>query len=289
LPVGPAQGEVLAAGSDELVLRWNYYVTQLTPLVQLRPDDLSGLWLPKLWPADPSTVQALGQLTGLRDLRFDSPHLSLRPEHVPYLQRLTALEVLYAGSMGLTDTLLTFLASLTSLQDLYLGENKHVLGPGLRHLSSLPVLRELDLERTGVDDDALISLAPLSTLESLSLLHTPVNGSGLRHLRPLQPLRSLDLSETALEDASLMHMAALPHLEQLVLAWTPVGNEGVRQLAACESLRELVLDYTKVTDAGIRALHGLSRLRLLSLAGTAVSVRGAYLLREALPGCTVEL
>ena len=80
---------------------------------------------------------------------------------------------------------------------------------GLKHLSGLKELRELDLSQA-LKLDA---------------------GSGLKHLSGLKELRKLDLSVTPITDSDLVHLFGLAELRELDLMYTPfVTDSGYKEL-----------------------------------------------------------
>ena len=64
------------------------------------------------------------------------------------------------------------------------------------HLEGLARLKELDLDRTAVDDAGLAHLKNLTGLFSLSLNGTQVGDAGLLHLQGLTELGSIWLANT---------------------------------------------------------------------------------------------
>jgi hypothetical protein len=95
-----------------------------------------------------------------------------------------------------------------------------VTDAGLKHLTGLPRLRDLDLGGTKVTDLGLKCLAGLRQLEKLDLYDTAVTDAGLEHLKGLRQLQELDLSGTAVTDAGLEHLKGLRQLRTLDLSFT---------------------------------------------------------------------
>jgi len=114
-------------------------------------------------------------------------------------------------------------------------------------------LEELELEQTGLNDEAAIRLLAADQLANL---------------------RWLSLGKNRLSDAVVEALVAADHLtrlERLHLHSNPIGDAAARALATCprlDGLRELWLNSTDVNDAGGRALArssylaGVERLKL---------------------------
>lgn len=82
--------------------------------------------------------------------------------------------------------------------------NSDVTNEALTPLTSLPNLRELDLNGTQVDDAGLATLAKLPKLKILRLRDTKITDEGFqKHLAPLESLDELDLRGTAVRSANV--------------------------------------------------------------------------------------
>jgi hypothetical protein len=121
----------------------------------------------------------------------------------------------------------------------------------------MPLLEQLDLAYTGVDD--------------------------VRSLAGCRALRELKLTYSLVTDVGIMGLERIATLEVLNLA-------GCRQITSvtslrhCTALREVIVDATCVTDAGIAGLECIVTLTKLSLANTNItsvsSLRHSPSLRE---------
>ena len=108
-------------------------------------------------------------------------------------------------------------------------------------------------------------------------------------LKDLGELVSLHLGGTDVTDDGLVHLAGLTALKRLHLEKTKVSDAGLAHLAGLEGLSYLNLYLTGVTDAGLAHLEGLKNLKSLYLWQTQVTPEGAEKLRNALPGCNIDL
>ena len=118
---------------------------------------------------------------------------------------------------------------------------------------------------------------------------SPALDGELAMLRDLGRLVSLHLGGTDVTDKGLAHLAGQAALKRLHLEKTKVSDAGLAHLAGWESLSYLNLYQTEVTDAGLAHLEGLKSLKNLYLWQTKVTPEGAEKLRQALPGCTIDL
>jgi hypothetical protein len=75
--------------------------------------------------------------------------------------------------------------------------NPDVTDETLRHLESMMILKELDLNNTSITDEGLAVVAALPALESLRLANTAITDEGFRkHLLGKESLMNLDLTGT---------------------------------------------------------------------------------------------
>ena len=81
-----------------------------------------------------------------------------------------------------------------------------------------------------VTDADLAHLTGLPALQGLYLDRTQITDAGLAHLAGLTALEHLDLSYNEVADAGLVHLAGLTALEYLNLSRTQVADMGVAEL-----------------------------------------------------------
>lgn len=143
--------------------------------------------------------------------------------------------VLHANGQ-MTDEMLAQVAQIPHITSLRLDNCKQLTDDGVRHLASLPNLRELDLSSTRVTDD------------------------GLRVLRQLPQLRSLGLVMTMVTDKGLAHLEHCNELERLHLMWTHTGDGALRALAGKQKFTHL-WSGNNMTDDGLSLLHELPQYK----------------------------
>jgi len=205
--------------------------------------DAEAVELVNVVPADLAPLAAFKRLRELRIL-WTNPHetpidspLALHP-----LARLERLEVLVMPDLSISD--LEPLRSLPLLRELDIsGTRVEELSP----LAGKQLLRVLRARSTRVHD-----LEPLRGMPSLAILdvaHTPV--ADLAPIADLDALRELYLEGSNVAD--LTPLLALAHLDALTVHETPVDSLAVlRELRWFQTAPRLDLSGTRITD-----LHGI--------------------------------
>jgi hypothetical protein len=139
--------------------------------------------------------------------------------------------------------------------------NTSVTDAGLRHLSGLPHIHDLDLGSA----DPLRGSAPLPT---------QITDAGLVHLKGMTSLRVLRLGDLPITDAGLDAIKDLPHLGGLYLWGTKVQGAGLGRLKSLPALAVLYLDRSALTEEALGHLKGATNLQMLSLRGVPLTGRG---------------
>ena len=116
-------------------------------------------------------------------------------------------------------------------------------------------LRRLMLRDTMVTDEGLKHLSGLTNLEELDLSGTRVTEKGIEALRNLKAMRRLNLLGVQATDASMDVLAGMEHLQVVNLYRTRVTNSGLARLQALKELTDVDLRYSRVTSNGIEALR----------------------------------
>ncbi len=252
--LGKAQGTVRAQFGKSIILRIGSDCRDLTPLLQLNPDDLQGFI--DEWP----------------------DFVILTDEQVLPLARFPSLEVLHLGRTAITGRVFDHFPPLHELRVLMLDETQfddagllrlegciwmqrldlsHTLvsGHGIRAIHNMNALRELSLYNTRIHDDDLEALHHIPGLRNLNLGLTGITDRAAQHLRGLHVLEVLNLGGTAITDVTLDVLATLPTLRELVLWETGVTEAGLDKLRGFPALRYLDVDQTKVTREALRRFH----------------------------------
>lgn len=159
-----------------------------------------------------------------------------------------------------TDATLIQLAKQPAVGAIQALDGRKCTGKGFAALKTLPHLRKLTLNQSGVSDKELAVIAGCSQL------------------------RVLTIPESTVTDAGLAELPKLTRLEELNLASAPkVTDKGMAHVKTLERLEVLHLDNTGLTDKGLFELKPLEGLRRLSVAGTKVTDKAADAFPEMMP------
>jgi len=83
-------------------------------------------------------------------------------------------------------------------------------------------LKRLNLRNHPITDVGIRHLSLMKELEDLDLDGTQIQGSGLRHLRNMPHLKYINLWDTPLTDKGMIHLGKLDALESLCLMNTQI-------------------------------------------------------------------
>ena len=120
-------------------------------------------------------------------------------------------------------------------------------------------------------DKALIAIAELKALKSLTIGKTPIKttSKGFKALQKIDVLQSIEFNECEYDDDCLKEAAAIPALTSLMLR--------------CKGA-------TKVTDKGLKYLEAMSKAELIGIkGGPKVTQAAKDALAKALPKCKVGI
>ncbi|TFG59564.1 MAG: hypothetical protein E4H36_13580 [Spirochaetales bacterium] len=118
----------------------------------------------------------------------------------------------------------------------------HTNNKGLKIISKLYNLENLNLHLCKIGGRSLKHLAALKKLRKLNLCHTKVKDADLAFLPELKNLESVSLEMCSVTDACIPHLEALPSLEQLNISTTDITPEGILRLAELQNIRKLEID-----------------------------------------------
>jgi beta-lactamase regulating signal transducer with metallopeptidase domain/Leucine-rich repeat (LRR) protein len=268
--LGEAQGDVvIPAGKKVGLFLYGHAFEDLSPLLNLKPDDLYILSnVPLVWnwthELSDKCMRHIAHLTGLKTLWLAKP--TARTEAMKHITKLQSLEVLVPPK-GLTNRGLSYIAQLKSLKVLYLQENT-VNNAGLkRYLPKLTKLEALGLWSGEINDAGLVSLVGLSKLFFLSLNSGNFTDAGMVYVKDIRSLRKLDLGKLPITDKGLRHLSGHPGLEDIALHGTQVTDGGLVYLKSMSSLKKLDIGVGRdqITDAGMVHLAEIKSLECLEL------------------------
>jgi hypothetical protein len=154
----------------------------------------------------------------------------------------------------LSDRDLKYVRNLHRVISVSLPASDEITDKGLKDLSGLDLLTELNLERL----------------------------DRFRHAR-------FGVNSAPLTDACLVHLQALPRLEILTLAGNLITDQGLTEIAKMPRLKVLDLNATEISDAGLVNIERMRNLETINLGATRVTKAGVANLRMTRPDLSIEL
>jgi len=270
--LGPAQGDVaIAAGKHVCLMVSPTAAGDLSPLGDLRPDDLHKLYLAGHSPNHPKPgdkcMEHIAKLTGLKVLVLE--HTNTTDRGLAHLRQMTALERLKL-SCRVSDRGMAHVAALPALKRLDFGDNR-VTDAGLVHLARLKSLEKMSLGGPRMTDAGLVHLAALPSLRCL-FLYGGFTDAGMAHVKNIPSLKTLRVGTRQFSDVGLRHLAEIPTLEHLSLHHVEsITDRSVVCLKKLPALKSLDVTNSHVTDAGLAHLKGMKSLEDLQLPLSGIS------------------
>ena len=171
-------------------------------------------------------LKALAGLTSLQQLDLSSTQVHGRGlKHLDNLNRLTSLAIV-GNSIADEDPVgFPMFPSLTKLE---IYRNKFSSLDFVRGLKTLELLHIGNTKVARLD-----AISELTNLKDLTLNNTQINDDALAVLQSLPQMSSrLNLHETNVTDKGLRHLEKLTHLQYLTLTMTPVTEKAIKTLQA---------------------------------------------------------
>ena len=138
-------------------------------------------------------------------------------------------------------------------------------------LSGMTKLKEFDIFRTRVGNDALAAISGAKEMAKMKLRDCGITTKGIvEHIGKFPNITTLDLSETTIKDAALVEIGKLEKLEDLNLWHTRVTDTGLTALVDSK-LKRLNLDDTNIGDAALEHISKIQTLEFLHIGKTAVT------------------
>jgi len=148
----------------------------------------------------------------------------------------------------------------------------------IRHLGNFKHLKELFVDTSDVNDEQLVELPTLTSLERFSAFNVrPLVGTSLKRLSQLPNLHSICLSGTSFDGKNLALLKDFKKLESLDLAQTNLHGR-LKYLTACPSLKQLYISSSNTTDDELNYLLQLKNLEILDLSHNMISDKGLQVL-----------
>jgi hypothetical protein len=199
---------------------------------------------------------------------------------------ITALLILGQRSPTISELGMQFISRLPHLTSLQLPDAR-TTSNGIRALGALDALSKLELAPNGALNGSLCALTSCP-LRNLALYNAPIDEQSLLCVAKIRSLETIRLVNCEIPNDALARLSELPHLHGLVLARLKDGAK-LRHLDLMMGLEMLSLSGSSVSDKDIESLGTLRRLRRLDLSNTMVTQDGAARLRRLLPECEIYL
>ncbi len=177
-----------------------------------------------------------------------------------YVAKLTSLEQLSIWNAAISDEGVESISRCTGLRSLELVHCPTITDKGYARLGALKSLRHLWLDPATLDPAAMAVFAELPQLETLHLCYLPPGTDRLRSFQELTALKILMLYECQVTDAEMIYLQGMRQLEHLALGWSSITDEALGNLCSFKQLKKLELITRNTTDAGIEHLQKLNWL-----------------------------
>ena len=148
--------------------------------------------------------------------------------------KLTYLRV--RGSEKISDSDLSKIATITSLEDVQLFENSMLTDDGVAQLGKLPKLKYLKASDMKISGKAFKDFAP-DNLIYLDIHNTKLDDASFEYIAKFKNLRVLAVNETDLSDSSYEHLDSFKQIEKLNLSDTKITDDGFNAIRSLPNLK----------------------------------------------------
>lgn len=142
-----------------------------------------------------------------------------------------------------------------SIRVIRLNKASDLMPEGMREISGLKQLYDLNLSRSNVDDQGILQLTDLPQLRTLNLSETSITDACLKSIGRFEKLRNLDLSKTKLSGSGLGDLNGCKKLTELNLSGTSLRPNHLNLLKEFTNLIKLDVSNTYVTDQDLGDLR----------------------------------
>lgn len=157
----------------------------------------------------------------------------------------------------------------------------------LEVLAQLVAVTSVSLRgQTQIDDDAMATIAKLSTVKVLDLGGcVEITSAGIDTIKGMPALEDINLERTAIDDEAIGHLKETPKLKRIRLARTSLGDDSMEHLKDETQLELLDLAHVSgntggVTDTGLLKLAGLTKMRNLRIWGPQLTDAGIEAVKD---------
>jgi hypothetical protein len=191
---------------------------------------------------------------------FQGEDLALLADFAP-----GAVQYLSLGDTAISGSDLSRVNEIRGLRDLSLAGLHHLGDEHLVHLETCYALHHLNLMADGFTDEGLRKLSHLPALAEIAVQGDGITDRGAHLVAGLPSLKTFLTRSTRITDVGVDYLTGRRDLERLWLFGPAITRHSVDRLAQVETLEELVLMRTSVQLDDVRRL------------------------REALPGCDIDI
>ncbi len=274
----PAMTSTTAGTDDRAIAQWALTHGATVQLVSDSPVPLSvrqgsGLGADTL-PAGPIVVEGLSFAVQSRFTFSDWERLA----------ELRALRTLRLFDCKIDDAVMEVIGRCSTLVNLQIKQNLAITDVGVRRLTGLWQLEDLDISITSATAASLPSLAKCVNLHTLRMgFWKQTEFTSLAPLTKLVKLQHLELTSNKISDAALADLRSLPRLRELHLEYTQITDACVESLLACPDLRMLHVHFCLIKVDGIRKLAASPTLSIIQINGLPIKPEALQPLAEGMP------
>ena len=221
----------------------------------------------------------LGTMTSLEYLMLPDQFTDSGVEMLSGLKKLNFLWINTSSNSTLSNRSMKVVSGFPLLEELHIS-GTNINDEGIRQLNQLKMLRVLNLCMINLTDQSFKSLDGLKKLERITFYPPiPLSTNGLNHLNPLTALKNINCHNTT-KGTQPLNLSGLKHLESLILIMDQdykkgpgrayrslLGDEDVKFLEKLETLDEFHLLGAELSNAGFKSIAGLPKLHWLKLSG----------------------
>ena len=148
---------------------------------------------------------------------------------------------------------------------------------------------DLTLKGSEINDNDLVKLQSLKSLEILTLVECPITDDGVREIAKVRTLTGLCLwGGNGLTDASLTYIQKMQSLADLCLMDSEITGQGIQKLSALQNLSHLDLNGCfNLSDDAVKPLTSLTGLNQLDIRYISISKEGVREIERALPNTVI--
>ncbi len=193
------------------------------------------------------------RLRRLRHLSIDYGDLS--KANLEVIAALPLLESLSLSHSSYEGTALEPLTRCKRLRSLHLSGFSFVVKMFSRDTTAdasteaeFNAARDEQMNPASLDDETLLIIRRMNSLEEMKLWGMKVQSKGLEALRGMESLKQLDLQHTDVDDSAIDVLLSLPNLKKVNLYDSHVTREGVARLVRKSQIESLDVDFGLVED-----------------------------------------